>query len=451
MKRTLALALALTIALALMLPGCGGKGDGPLRILLDVDEETRYSRTGAVVEELLEEIADQGGPADVEVEYLPRTGTKRKNAIDHLRTEIMAGSGPDLFVISEDYGGGEGEDGPLFPFPEKSALNGLFMPLDRYIDNAEFAMWDSFNETVMEAGRTGRGQMLAPLSYTFPVTCFPRMEVSHAHSKDLTWDDMLEDESLIMRAAAASETGSRRNMIRALDAPDFDGIFGKTADYKAEELLFTEEELIEYTHKQLELYGQDPEAFAELPVYFHTWAHPWFYGGGETKGHVHPYIPKGDDLTVIPQYNKNGGVTATVFHYACVNANSRRGEDAFFVLDYILSRDSAFKDMDGAALVSKVSARQDFYSLFTGSSGLHIDSGMSWESVYEGAAGVENRAAMDAAARCITAVNVYGKLNRTMALMLDDCRGIEAGGMEGDPDEVIRETYRVMGMELKES
>ena len=416
MKRALAVVLMLAMVLVFGLSGCGKKGAGALRILLDVDGETRYSRTAQAFEELLKEIEAQGGPAGVEVEYLPQSGVERKNAVTHLRAEIMAGAGPDLFMISST----EGRDGEfLFPFPEKSAINGLFMLLDRYIESAKFAMWDSFNETVMAVGRTERGRMLAPLSYTFPITCFPRLEASHSCSKELTWDHMLEDEGGILRASAALEAGSDKNMIRALDSPDFSAILGKTADYKAE----------------------------ELPLYFHTRAYPWFYGDGETQGHVRPYIPKGDPLTVVPRYNKDGGVTATVLHYACINARSRRGQDAFFVLDYILSRDAAFKDVENeSSVIYGLSARQDFYSLFTGSDGLHIDGGISWESVYEGAISPENRASIDAAGRCVTAVNVYGRLQFEIDRMLEECRGLE-----GDIDGDIREVYRVIDMELKES
>ncbi len=416
MKRALAVVLMLAMVLVFGLSGCGKKEAGPLRILLDVDGETRYSRTAQVFEELLQEIEDGGGPTGVEVEYLPQSGVERKNAVTHLRAEIMAGAGPDLFMISST----EGRDGEfLFPFPEKSAINGLFMLLDRYIESAKFAMWDSFNETVMAVGRTERGRMLAPLSYTFPITCFPRLEASHSCSKELTWDHMLEDEGGILRASAALEAGSDKNMIRALDSPDFSAILGKTADYKAE----------------------------ELPLYFHTRAYPWFYGDGETQGHVRPYIPKGDPLTVVPRYNKDGGVTATVLHYACINARSRRGQDAFFVLDYILSRDAAFKDVENeSSVIYGLSARQDFYSLFTGSDGLHIDGGISWESVYEGAISPENRASIDAAGRCVTAVNVYGRLQFEIDRMLEECRGLE-----GDIDGDIREVYRVIDMELKES
>lgn len=449
--RLTALLLAAAM-LCVLLPSCAlQKEAGPLRILLDVSDRTMSNPTDFVFDKLLESIAEAGGPADVEVEYLPRTGVERETAITRLRTEIMAGEGPDLFIVSTSYwwDGESPEDGPLFPIPEKAMANGLFMPLDKYMEKAQFAQWDDFNQTVMEVGRTEKGQMLVPLSYTFPITCFRQTEAAHTPSKDLTWDDMLTDESLVMKAAAVLQGGSETNMIHGMGNPNFDAVFGKIADYQAEELTFSEEELMEAVHKQLELYDEEGwKELAQLPEYFHSYAFPCFYTDGESMGNVPPSIRKSEDLTVIPHYNKNGGVTATVFHYACVNAKTRRGEDAFFVLDYLLGRDG---NADGKDYVPQNSWRQDFYSLFTGIDGLPIDQGAPWFSIYEGAISDINRSAIDSAVSCITAVNIHGKLNKMLADMMSDCQMIASGHQEGDPEELIKETYRVMKMELAES
>ena len=40
---------------------------------------------------------------------------------------------------------------------------------------------------------------------------------------------------------------------------------------------------------------------------------------------------------MIPLYSDDGGVTATVVSYAAVNRNTKRPEDAFFVLDVMLT------------------------------------------------------------------------------------------------------------------
>lgn len=62
-----------------------------------------------------------GGPENVSFEYLPREGTERETALDRVRTEIMSGGGPDMFIIAcnggIDYMAADVE--ALFRVPEK--------------------------------------------------------------------------------------------------------------------------------------------------------------------------------------------------------------------------------------------------------------------------------------------------------------------------------------------
>ena len=91
--------------------------------------------------------------------------TLRKTVLQRIRTEIMAGEGPDVFLmrytpawkfaaggvmIENDY---EGTDF-LFRYPEKAMETGLFLPLDEYIENnAELGEWDEIVQPVLDAGR----------------------------------------------------------------------------------------------------------------------------------------------------------------------------------------------------------------------------------------------------------------------------------------------------------
>lgn len=74
---------------------------GVLRILADLDA-TRYGSGEAgknAMTELLYQIRANNGPK-VEVEYVPRSGVEREAKITALQTEIMAGKGPDLFLVA---------------------------------------------------------------------------------------------------------------------------------------------------------------------------------------------------------------------------------------------------------------------------------------------------------------------------------------------------------------
>lgn len=456
LKKLIALLLALALLCALF-SGCGNN-DSPapvdvdsapegeaesvpeslpsITVCLDVSKRTMRDPTDFVFQRILKTIEENGGPAGVEVEYMPQEdGVERETALTRLRTEIMAGEGPDLFINSGSFWGNVN----VFPFPEKSMYNGLFLPLDEYIENAQFAHWEDFNQTAMEAGRTEKGQMIVPLSYTFPITCFRKSEASHTPSQDITWDDMLVDDSLTMKAAAVLQGGGE-NVLSAIGNPNFDAILGRLADYENEELLFSEEDFTRCAQQQMELFEEESwRDLAQLPEYFQTYAGMSFFTKGAGQMKLHP-IKAGEELTMIPHYNKDGGVTATVYHYACINANTKHPEEAFYVLDYLLCRD-------------RNGDLEDFYSLFTNTNGLPIDRGVTLTSfAYDNMAiSDENQASLDAILDCITAVNVYGKLNNMLAEMISQCYEIQAGFTEGDPEALIAETYRVMKMELAES
>ena len=115
--------------------------------------------------------------------------------------------------------------GALFPMIEISMRSGVFLPLDTYIENAQFMEWDKLTPKVMEAGRTEEGQLVVPMAYTMPLTFYRKSEVSHTPSTEMTWDDMMADETGILRNAASTaylEDGRLHGMDGDLQA--FSGI-----------------------------------------------------------------------------------------------------------------------------------------------------------------------------------------------------------------------------------
>ena len=49
-------------------------------------------------------IAELGGPENIKLEFPPKCGDERDAYMTALRTEIMAGKGPDVFVALSGYG-----------------------------------------------------------------------------------------------------------------------------------------------------------------------------------------------------------------------------------------------------------------------------------------------------------------------------------------------------------
>ena len=107
------IAIGITIIfLVCVLVSCGkdtqeyyGEGvDGnTLRICIDVENQgvdfNEYELTRCY-EELLEQIKAGIGIQNIVLEVLPGSGADRETALHRIRTEIMAGEGPDVFILS---------------------------------------------------------------------------------------------------------------------------------------------------------------------------------------------------------------------------------------------------------------------------------------------------------------------------------------------------------------
>ena len=332
------------------------ESDGPpsnvMRVLIDLQYAQETWVEGASTQlsdyNIRNAMEKAGWDGDFAFEYLPKEGEERANALQRMRVEIMAGKGPDVFILA-CAGVSYGVQG-VFRYPEQMMNRRMFLPLDDYIKNAKYMEWDQFIPQVMEAGRNDEGQQILPISYSIPVTIFDAAEVRHEHSATMTFQDMVDSGDPALRLAASGE--------RLIEDEHFGGIvncmatrfrvqnvFPRLADYDTEELTFTKDELLDVVQTQMELCrlweSEDrPAAFQERLL----------TGMGETGSSGDPYYEQignrmnsdtDDDraYTMIPVYNTQGGCTAVVTSYAAISRNTKFPDDAFLLLDYLMSKE----------------------------------------------------------------------------------------------------------------
>lgn len=342
----------LTLALLASLPACGQpKAAGPLQVLVDVEFAGGYRNVdaSALCDNLLFNLSlMEGAPQDVEFWYLPKEGEEREAALAHVRTEILSGKGPDLFLCSTEFPIGDAQS--LFRFPEQAMDRRIFLPLDPYIEKARFMEWDKLVPAVMEAGRSEAGQELLPLAFTLPVTCYRQSQVQHQPSQSMTYAEMEQGGPALF--AASIPPGA--NSFTALSS-----YFTTLADWQAEELTFTEEELLawlleareklEQFHSQSEENGQakDTPPFFQFSLQLNYLED---LSAMTTTFYEDPFdgIDTGKEpLTFVPFYSRDGGYVATITCFGAVNRNSARPEDAFFLLDYLLSAEGQRSSFTG--------------------------------------------------------------------------------------------------------
>ncbi len=322
----------------------------PLRICVDLQNFATSDMTWEhrAVNDFIYSLKHTAGLENVVVEYIPspydmddfRADTSaRSTAIDRIRVEIMSGGGPDVFLST--YMVYHGENGflefdqtdSLFKYPEKAMENGIFLPLDEYMENnTRFTEWDKLTQPVLEAGRNEEGQQIIPLNYTFPLLCYPKSEWEHISDKKYTWNDMLTNPDLLpisLDMANCGHASEGMNVTFNEFYPDYDYLkytLGEIADFENEKLNFTEEELMARVKEVLSLKQED--SFEEFDD-----AREYFVGVRLSERSLNK------PMTFIPLYSTNGGIAVEIEKFAAVNRNTKRPEDAFAVIDLLMSKD----------------------------------------------------------------------------------------------------------------
>lgn len=293
-----------------------------------------YGNTG-----LMDIIPGRGEDFEVVLDTVPTKYPERDAKLTRIRTEIMAGKGPDVFLCDcmYPYFLTEAGDEPqaLFPFPEKAMKNRVFLPLDEYIQNSDTLEWDMQLPVIMDAGKNDEGQLLLPFSYTFSVAAFDREKYRLSEELPMTWEEMASSGDPLVHFAITQGILS--------------GALGRTADYDRDEPTFTEDELLNCA----ELFWESSEAMrngrmTELTEYNADGGYYELKDGvkyinfssyelGTLKGGT-DIGDSGREYLMVPVYNTSGGVTASVTAFAGVNRNTKVPDESFRVIEAVFSR-----------------------------------------------------------------------------------------------------------------
>lgn len=309
-------------------------GTKVVRVLMDLPNAEAGTKSGQFIDALAS-LPGYGTEFTVFLEYMPDEGVDRSNVVTRIKTEIMAGKGPDLFLCGQDtygisgitYGGSKD---PFFTFPEKAMENRLFLPLDDYINKARYMEWDKLLPVVMEAGRNEEGQQIIPMAYFFPVTI---VEKEKYGLEDFvcpkTRMEMVQSGNAAVRFASQIQT------------VDF---VGRVMEPRADEPIFSEEELLEYVIEDFEL-GKTAFASFDNSMEEDENCHQGAFFRTKTCWDD-VSVPMGEDspnYCIIPARNVNGGVTANITAFSAINRNAKYPELAFKIIDYIMRTGSQQK------------------------------------------------------------------------------------------------------------
>jgi len=350
-KRKNLLMILLLLLSSMVLVSCGSESSKPLRICFDIgsilDDADGSSLQESVVQGFVDDIKlyakQYDGPEEIEVEVIPSSrdmATERAAMLQRIRTEIMTGSGPDVFIVRcEGHGMYQIESTRLFPYPQKAIEGDFFLPLDKMLPSMQFTVWEDLHSNIMNGGRNQRDeQVVFPMTFAVPINIFHKEDLPQLESNDFTWHDVV-----------ALEDPAQAELVRwmwmenlPVDIHETLGhdsglpyLFNQVANYDSGILLFTEDDIYKEIKNALAAYQELMTKKSGLMNYSVL---PWYtrisdFPQGTPFGSSHETT----DLTMLPLKTLNGGVVAEIDMYCAINRNTENAEEALFVIDLLMS------------------------------------------------------------------------------------------------------------------
>lgn len=330
----------------------------------------------------------------IKIEILPTDTEEREVYLRQLHTQIMAGGGPDVYLlptgetVMTDVPGEsaflraaiEYEIEPLFKDVVQTMLNGTFTDISSYYDKDEELHKEGLRKEIMDAGLVKEARYVLPLRYNMPVLFADRTE---GVDSGIT-QNMIENGI----GAIATEIIAEQNEKLAIGVqlPEDTILLSGLFDYDKGEILVTKEEIAEYMRlyqavcalskvssdrffKQCEEQFYDKIAAVEVTMvrqqveeFFKTtftresllshlnyiktgmhWSNLGFslYSGTMENALEQSAISyvSGKDLVSYPLRAINGSVVAEVTYYGAVGAGSQNPELAYDFLREFLTEE----------------------------------------------------------------------------------------------------------------
>jgi len=357
-----------------------------LRLLVDDSFMTPYTALNAQMNTLIDAFEADNEHVKIEVEMLNEDLEAREIQMQQMRVEIMAGQGPDLYllptVMNPDY--------LLFTDVNQVMYNGVFADISPWYDSDDSLEKDGLNTAVMDAGVVDGKRYVLPLRYTFPVVYYDKDKLAELGLPETVFqgDAVVWMEELIATGNGRYGTELRlaRNMLNY--CPEL-------FDYEEGTVLLPRENLVSWLKTCVAF-----EQFREVPPIFYmnasylgyynrtTWTDSgdlfWLGSLEHAINETSFAQANGIDLGMCPMLSADGKITAEVRMYGAVGAGCAHPELAYVFLRGFLTVESQWEKNNGRGVhggdvigngyaVRSADSAEDYYQVI-----VERDKGMDW-------------------------------------------------------------------------
>lgn len=292
--------------------GCGTEEKSEEEKILRVVTDGRLYTDVEFAARFLEGV-DSG--IEVRIQRLPDDKAEREIEIQKLRTEIMAGKGPDVYLIDggEEYGE---EFLPLLENPYQTMQSGALAPLDALMEEDSYWEDDTYRDVILKAGQYDGHQYILPMSVSYYV--LPRETDMEEMTED-TLGEWLEQarNSQDIRLKTAFWSSLWAQSARWMQP---------AADYERGEVLFNKEKWIKFSDQYFQFHIDVGEEVHETG----NW-----YNFEMLSSAVFSDKTSSIDLQVVPDLE--GRKMASIQTYGAVGMSSDLKQEAYDFLMLFLN------------------------------------------------------------------------------------------------------------------
>lgn len=292
--------------------GCGQEKKSGKNKTLQVVTDGRLYDTVCAAEHFFE--GSQEG-MEVNVQRLPDDPQKRETEIQKLRTEIMAGKGPDVFLMGPEHENVAEDIMQLFENPYQTMQSGALASLDKYMEKDDYWEESTYKKAFLNAGQYNGRQYIIPLSVYYQV--YLRADDMEEMTGD-TLDEWLDQ-------ASASDDSRVKAFMEGVSCMGARWI-QPAADYEEREVLFDQ--------SKWNVFG---EKYAQF------WSEKWDF---ESEGNDEYRLNMALDLSIYPEKelqavpDLNGKKMASISSYGAIGMSSDQKEEAYEFLMLFLNDES---------------------------------------------------------------------------------------------------------------
>ena len=322
----LAVLTGITIVLACLSLSCGSRKENKLSLYINEYQKSYYKEG---IEEFRETYPD------VELELVTLGMTEPLSSVQKVKTEMMAGEGPDLLLFSS-----LGIDDV-----NKYMAAGAYAPLDEYMAADKEGDSDAYVSKVMEGGQFNGKQYVMPLNYSVQVILSSQEALEEAGFDIAACTDML---SIMQQISALYETDYKYQILADCSMFIFfpQQLKGEFMDYATGKIGTDRKELRAACDAYQNIFYEDSHADSLMDQGYYSHgtsildrkAYIAAMSGGLTVSLQQvAAISAKETPVLIPITKGDGKPIAQIREYAGIRANSENKENAWNMLRILMS------------------------------------------------------------------------------------------------------------------